>query len=396
MFRLLLLTLSGVWFAISSAAQEPPPAATTFETLSASADKARDSERLDEAIPLYEKALALRPDWAAGWWSLGTIQYDRSDYASAARAFEKVVALDPKAGTALAMLGLCEFELGREDSALMHLQESRNVGVAKDPQMRQVMFFHEGVLLQRKGRFEAAHEALASLCLSGVQSPDVMQALGLAALRLRDKNPPPEGTTKAKIIERIGRAECLAGQKKVDEARAEYEAVVSTNPTFPNIHYAYGKFLLDSSDIKKGVEQLEQEIRNDPGHVIARLQIAAAWYKVNSAAGLPYAEAAVKLDPKYPFGHYLLGLLLLDTDNFQQAIPELETAARDYPAEAQVFFALGSAYSRAGRTEDAARARATFLKLKQENVSKEATDEFERPGTLQKKTGGAEAGIPPQ
>ena len=34
---------------------------------------------------------------------------------------------------------------------------------------------------------------------------------------------------------------------------------------------------------------------------------------VDSRAGIPFAEEAVKLQPKYPFGHYLLELLYFDT-----------------------------------------------------------------------------------
>jgi predicted Zn-dependent protease len=115
------------------------------------------------------------------------------------------------------------------------------------------------------------------------------------------------------------------------------------------------------------VQEFEQEIRNNPHHVFARLQIAAARYKVDSAAGLPYAEQAVKLDPRLPLGHYLLGLLLLDTDHYLEAIPELETAQRALPREAKVYLALSTAYARAGRRQEAERARATFIRLNQKS-----------------------------
>ncbi len=349
-----------------SLGQARPVSKPDFEALSAAAENAKAAERLDDAAALYRKALSLRPDWAAGWWSLGTIAYDRNEYEQAAQYFERAAACAPKDGTARVMLGLCEFELGREDRALQHIEEGRNLGVAKSPQLRDVMFFHEGVLLQRKGRFESAREVLASLCLGGAESTELTRTLGMVALRLRDRNPPAQGTPAADVVARIGRAECLAGRKKIEDARAAYEAAVAASPGFPNIHYAYGKFLLDSQDIKAGVAQMEQEIARNPGNVIARLQIAAAWYKVDSAKGLAYAREGVKLDPEYPFGHYLLGLLLLDTDDFKEAIPQLEIAARVFTREPGVFSALGAAYARAGRNEDAARARARFLRLKQE------------------------------
>lgn len=339
---------------------------STFAALAGEANAARDAERLDEALVLYRKALVLRPGWAEGWWSLGTIEYDQSAYADAARAFQKVTALSPRNGTAYVMLGLSEFELGRDELALQHLQKGSDIGLDKDVNLRHAVLYHEGVLLQRKGKFEAAQETLEQLCLQGIENDDIANALGMTLLRSPAKSPPAKGSEDANIVVRIGRAECLAGQKKYDEAKQSFEAVVKANQNYPNIHYAYGLFLLEARDLANGVEQLKQEIANNPGHVFARLQIAAAQYKVDSVAGIPYAEEAVKLNPRLPLGHYLLGALLLDVDQPERAIPELEVAEKVFHRDPRVYFALGSAYSRVGRKQDAARARATFERLSKE------------------------------
>ena len=112
-------------------------------------------------------------------------------------------------------------------------------------------------------------------------------------------------------------------------------------PTFPNVHYAYGRFLLATEDLEDGVARFLEEIEQNPGHVRARMQIAAARYRVDSAAGIPFAREVVQLEPRYPFGHYLLGLLYFDTGDVARAIPELETAVRMVPAEAQFHYRAG-------------------------------------------------------
>ena len=86
--------------------------AQSFDQLSRSAANALDADQLDAAIKLFRKALAIRPDWAEGWWSLGTALYDQERYAEAETAFQKVVTLEPKHGTAHAFLGLCQFQIG--------------------------------------------------------------------------------------------------------------------------------------------------------------------------------------------------------------------------------------------------------------------------------------------
>src|SRR5690348_10390031 len=140
-------------FAQTSASKTPSGQAgsKTFHELAARADSARDANHLEEATKLYHRALVLNPKWAEGWWSLGTLEYDNGRYAEAELAFGKVVVLDPKQGTARAMLGLCEFEMGQNDRALKDIEASKTLGVLEDKQLRDVVTYHEAILLQRTG-----------------------------------------------------------------------------------------------------------------------------------------------------------------------------------------------------------------------------------------------------
>ena len=85
---------------------------------------------------------------------------------------------------------------------------------------------------------------------------------------------------------------------------------------------------------------------------VATLALIGVWVMTNTEFGRARAR------------NYLLGLLSLETGDLALAIAELETAARMLPDNAQFQFALGNAYARAGRAEDAARARAAFMRLK--------------------------------
>jgi len=368
------IVAAGLYASLSTAAlaQTARPAtnksqagSSSFQALAEEAAKARDADRLDEAVQLYGRALALNPKWAEGWWSLGTLHYDSNRYAEAELAFEKVVALDPKQGTARAMLGLCEFEMGQSDRALKDIEASKTLGVLEDKQLRDVVIYHEGVLLQRAGQFEAAKAALASLCLNGVRINQVVEAFGLVALRLRDDSPPDPGTEAGWVVQHVGRAACLTGAKEYDAAKAEFEQVLARAPDFPLVHFAYGCALIDAHDVDGAVKEFEAEIAQQPKSVLPRLRIAVAEYKVDSAAGLKFAEEAVALRPDLPLGHYLLGLLLLDTGTYDRAVPELETARAAFPNEARIDLALASAYAHVGRAQDASKARAEFARKKQ-------------------------------
>ena len=370
-------TAAFVMLGLLSIAQAPahtrPATSGDFAALAAKADAARDAGRLDEAASLYQQALALRPRWTDGWWSLGTVLYDQDTYAPAARAFRRVIAHDPNNGTAHLMLALCEYQLGEHDKSLQHIRTAKQLGVQKDEQLVRVLHYHEALLLLRKGRYEDGLETLRLLVKAGVESDELETALGLGVLLIRPQDAPAVGTPPHQVVLRAGRAERFSLAMQGDAARQAYGELVQEFPTFPNVHYAYGRFLLTGQGSDGAIAQFKEEIANQPAHVRARMQIAAAYHRVDSSAGIPFAQEVVRLEPAYPFGHYLLGLLYLDTRDIDRSIEQLETAARMVPREAQFQFALGNAYARAGRKADAARARAAFRRLGGASQSPSAT-----------------------
>ncbi|HEU0174153.1 MAG TPA: tetratricopeptide repeat protein [Blastocatellia bacterium] len=366
MVALLALSAPPSW------AQQRPTPPGNFDQVAARAEQARSANRIEEAIELYRKGLSLRSRWAEGWWYLGALLYDRDAFADAAVALSKATALNPKVGTAWVMLGLCEFKLGRFNEALTHIRQGRKLGASADPQFKQVTLYHEGVLLIGKGDFEQAQETLGQLSRDGVENEDVINALGLSVLRINFSDLIAGDSTLRQLAQRAGLAEHLAAQKKFDEALGEYERLVADFPTKPNVQYAFGRYLLTSRDEERAVVAFQHEIENNPTHLPAHLLLANTKLSLKDFdGGIPYAEKAVKLNSQSALGHYILGSLLLETDQTARAITELETAGRLQPNEAKIYFMLGRAYARDNRQKDAAAARATFMRLtKQADVDK--------------------------
>ncbi len=359
-----------------------------FAELSKGAIAALNADKLDDAIPLFQKALALNPKWAEGWWSLGTSYYDQNRYAEASLAFEKVVALDPKHGTAHALLGLCLFQMGDDAGALKNIEESKEFGTDIDPQLRDVVFYHEGVLLQRKGYFVAAQKPFASLCLGGNRSSQLLAAFGMAVLHMRNREFPAPGSEARQVVSLVGKGACLAAYKDFDSAKEVFLQAVTEFPNFPFVHFAYGRELIDAREIPAAIEQFKMEAQSagPADRVQSLLQIAAADYKVNSADGLSFVRQAIAMDPNPPFPHFLLGLLLMDTGAYQAAVSELEIARKGMPSDSKVLWALSSAYGHVGRMQDAARTRAEFARLSEKESQQAASDNPEVPVET---TGGA-------
>jgi tetratricopeptide (TPR) repeat protein len=354
-----------------------------FKTLAQQADQASQQNRLDEATALYRKALALRPGWTEGWWSLGTIEYDRDNYIKAATDFERVIALDAKNGTAHAMLGLCQFELGKDEPALNNLLKAEQLGVIKDEHLRNVAVYHMGLLELRARKFGDAKETLDQLAKRQVKTKELITSLGLAVLLVRPQDAPTEGAPGALVVQRAGEAEALLAAKDFEGATQAYAQLTGEYPDYPNVHFAFGRLLLETNETDAAVEQFQLELKRDPQNVNSLLEIAAVRYQVDSQDGLPYAEKALELAPHQPFAHYLAGLLRLDTGNAPGAIPQLEIAQKAFPTEARIYFSLGNAYARTGQKAEAAKARAEFARLNAQEAKRRSPSLYsDRPQGL--------------
>jgi tetratricopeptide (TPR) repeat protein len=305
--------------------------------LAAQAEAARDADRVEEAIPLYGKALAARPAWAEGWWSLGTLLYDRDEYSQAAAAFARATGLNPKAANAWVMLGLCETKLGDNKAALDHIERGRSMNGDNDPRLRPVMLFTEGNLLLDAGQFGKAQDVLDSLARDGAEQDEFITPLGCAVLGMK---PREKGELEAR---RSGWAEHYAGLKDVDRAKQEYQRLARDYPKTHDVQFAFGRFLLANHMDDEAVQAFQHEIDNSPNHLLARLGIAGIKASSDPAGGLPYARQAVELAPNLSEAHYLLGVLLLNSGRGKDSLPELETARQGNPDDSRVYFHLACA-----------------------------------------------------
>jgi Flp pilus assembly protein TadD len=345
-----------------------------FDAIAGQATSAREADKVEEAIGLYRQALTLKPGWVEGWWFLGTLYYDVNKFGEAAPAFKQVAQIQVKAGAPWVMLGLCEFQLERYDDAFNHIRQGRELGIVDNPELERVMRYHEGLLYLVKGDFERAQQKLGTLSYQGLSTEDLIIALGLSVLRMgmlpkqvdinyRDRE----------VVRRAGLAEHFNAQRNVSDATREYELLAKDFSTFPNVQYAYGRFLLSSRDNDGALAAFQREIQNSPKHSLARMQIA--YIKLldkEPTEGLVYAEEAAKLNARLPLVHYILGRLLFDSGQNVRAIQELELAGDLRPDEPKVYFALARAYAKANRKEDAAKARDTFTRLNQKASEAEA------------------------
>jgi tetratricopeptide (TPR) repeat protein len=344
-----------------TALRKPAPAAS-FDRAVKQAAEAKDAGHLDEAVRLYREALRLKPTWLEGHWLVGTILYDLDQYSEARDAFHRVVSVQPKNGAAWGLKGLCEFQLKNYERALSDLQRARTLGLG-DREVASVVSYHAAILMNRVEQYEVAFEILRDFALAGADTPSIIEAFGLSVLRL-PYLPSEALPEKREMILMAGRAGFMMAKGRRSAAgRQAFEELVTRYPDAPNVHYAFGNYLVpEEPDI--ALEEFRRELRLQPNHVPSLLQIAFEQIKrTNYQEALTSAQKAVELAPGLFAARNALGRALLELGETDHAIEELETGVKLAPDSPDMYFALARAYQRAGRKEDADRARAQFLKL---------------------------------
>jgi tetratricopeptide (TPR) repeat protein len=350
--------------------------AESFENLAERARAAMEADRVPEAIRLYGRATALRPDWPEGWWHLGTLLFDAARFREARDAFAHFVATEKKQpGPGFGMLGLSEFQLKDYAKALAALERSVPLGLGPDLAFNRSVLIHDGTLNSSFGKFEIALKRLTlaanEIAAAHPEAPkdevfadtDLLDAFGIAALRVA-KLPADIPAAKATLVRRAGRAQAYIALQDLVTAGIEFQQLAALYPSEPGVHYMYAVFLL-KEDPPRAVEEFKREIEISPSHDAARIELAFEFLRTaDYQQGLKYAREAIALAPQNFAAHVVCGRLWLALGKTDRALPELRLGVKLAPGSPYAHFALSRALSEAGLEKDAARERAEFERLK--------------------------------
>lgn len=340
----------------------PAAASVDFDKLLKEATDARQAEQWDKAVDLYGRIVKLKPDYVEGHWYQGLAYYSLENFKSCRDAFGRVSRLAPKNGAAHAFIGLCEFGLKEYDSALVHLISSRNLGIGDIPDLGRMARYHAAILMSRMEQYEQALETLGEFAAEGDDNPRVIEAMGIATLRIPmlPIELPPD---RREMVLMAGRASYMMATRNTAAAGDAFKALVARYPETPNVHYAYGVYLL-MEQADRALDEFKRELELQPGHAHALMQMAYEYLtRGDAASAIPWAKQAVDAAPKAFPARKALGQALLETGDIEGAIRELEMGIKLAPQSPSLHFTLARAYQRAGRLEDAERERNEFTRL---------------------------------
>ena len=184
--------------------------------------------------------------------------------------------------------------------------------------------YHPAIIHDAAGAVRVRAAASSSFAQKANDSPRVIEAFGMAMLRIPmiPAELPPQ---RREMVMLAGRgayyqAARLAGRR----ANRHSRLLVQRYPDSPNVHYAYGVFLL-GEDPDRAIEEFKKELKQSPGPSASMLQLAFEYLKRSDwEAARPLGAAGRRLNPRDFAARRALGQVLFETGDTAGAIQQFE------------------------------------------------------------------------
>jgi tetratricopeptide (TPR) repeat protein len=147
-------------------------------------------------------------------------------------------------------------------------------------------------------------------------------------------------------------------------AEGSYRSCIEMEPDFLPARANLGQLLFRSGRNREALELMAETTRRFPGDPVPRLQYAEMLLRdgsVDDAEAL-VRELLVSGDPP-PQTHYLMGLIDLQRNRWEEARERLESAVQEEPEEMRAWYQLANACGRLGDRPCESRALAEFERL---------------------------------
>ncbi|WP_263373141.1 tetratricopeptide repeat protein [Granulicella aggregans] len=280
--------------------------------------------QLKEAEAQLNALAQQHPEPAGTERLLGTIHYQRNEFAAADAAFERAIAQDPDDLQAVQMRGTTLYRMGKGAEAIPFLERSNSaIGAANSDSTYVLALCYMDVR-----RYDDARRIFAKQYKLTANSAGAY--LFLARMLLRRNYP-------------------------VEAAQMAQKALV-LDPRLPLAHFLLGQIALAKSEQNEAITQFEAERKINPmdGEVYERL--GDSYMHASRLEEAQQAlDCAVLLEPNATGPYILLGQVLLKREDAATALNYLVRAEKMDPGNHLTHLLLGQAYRAAGRKDDATR-----------------------------------------
>lgn len=214
--------------------------------------------KLEEAIALYQRAIAINPNIGEAHYNLGIILWKQGRPGEAISSFQSAIAADPNDAYSYYNLANMLQGQGRMDEAIALYQRV----VAINPNYAEA-HNNLGNLLQEQGRLD---EAISSYRSAIAANPD-------------------------DVYSHYNLGNVLQEQGRADEAIVSYKNAIAINPGYMEAYNSLGYMLQQQGKIDKAIDAYQKALEKDPDNPVAEHMLASLTGKTTKSAPPEYVKS---------------------------------------------------------------------------------------------------------
>ncbi|MGO9002320.1 MAG: tetratricopeptide repeat protein [Limisphaerales bacterium] len=281
----------------------------------------------NEAIPHFQRALQIKPDFAEAQNNLGIALLQKGKVDEAITHYQKALQIKPDFPEAHNNLGNALVQKGRVDEAIAHFQRALQI----EPDFAK-SYNNLGIALAQKGKVA---EAFAHFQKALQINPDFAEAhnnLGIALLQ----------------------------KGKVDEAIVHYQKALQINPGYAEAHNNLGNALLQKGKVDEAIVHYQKALQIKPDYAEAHINLANALLKKGRVAeAITHLQKNLQIKPDSPgvLNNLAWRLATCPDAHIRDGVQAVKYAERacelTHHGVTILVGTLAAAYAEAGRFDDA-------------------------------------------
>jgi tetratricopeptide (TPR) repeat protein len=297
--------------------------------------------KLDYAVAHHNRglAIALKPDFAEAHFDLGNILRELKRLNDAFDSYNTAIRLVPDYAQAHHNLALVESDMGQQGAALASLDQA----ISFKPDFA-AAYGNRGLVLMGMGRMA---EAMASLEKAIVLEPGYAVAYNNRGLALAQLERPTDALASYDIaialkpdfpIAHSNRGRLLMSLGRPVEALESFDKTITLQPDFAEAHYNHGLVFKALGRADRALQSFSQAIVLDPGFADAycnRGSVLRDMMLFEDA--LESLDRAIALQPDYAEAFCNRGLVSMDLRRLEEALANYDTAIRLKPDFAEAY-----------------------------------------------------------
>ncbi len=226
---------------------------------------------LDEAAASFEQVIAAKPDYAEGYYNLGTLSLQRHDFPAARRYLEQALKLRPNYPEAWNNLGMIAAQDGNADDAIRNFQQSLSLR----PDYATALL-NLGNIYRRQRNFEEAQKSLTRALELQPDDAETNYSLGMFYAQQNQLDRAAEFLEKA-IDLRPGYAEAINNlgvlyvrEQNYAKAEQQFRDCIRITPGFDQSYLNLARLYMMQNDKGRARAALEDLLRIQPQNANAR------------------------------------------------------------------------------------------------------------------------------